>query len=287
VERPEQGPPDDHRHRRTDSSKKPTDSQPGWTPLDIFKLGLKHEPYATKFVLGALVVFAGATLVLSWGRGLSSLAPVVVFIIVVGLFIALLTSALKRARIAWLGDVLAIAFVAIVIGVIGLFVSSAFFGVPSAGANLLAVMTGVPGPASTGPSHARSLPDSTFEGDWVFDAKDLSFDEADFKATFTYHGNMKLNVKDGMLHFSGTVETHRILDGVMTGTAELSGYGPISLNQVAATYDYTNPHVTGFGTIFMNFEPAGSKATLYLVFRITTGDGKIGHGIGTLNRQAS
>jgi hypothetical protein len=110
----------------------------GWsTPNDLFRKGLAFAPGPTKFVLGALVVFAGASTVLAWGRGLGVLIPVVVAILVVGVLVALLPIAIKSSRMGYLGEILAASLVFLFIATLGLFWLAAFFQTPPGGAILL------------------------------------------------------------------------------------------------------------------------------------------------------
>ena len=117
------------------------------------------------------------------------------------------------------------------------------------------------------------MPDSSFEGRWRFSGADVNFDPAHFEPRFTYRGNLDLHLSGDTLYFSGKVETRNAKNDEFLGTAELSGEGPVSNNQVAAYYDYTNERVQGFGTAFMQFDYAGQEASAYLVFRVTTGFG--------------
>ena len=125
-------------------------------------------------------------------------------------------------------------------------------------------------------ARGRTMPDSSFEGRWRFSGADVNFDPAHFEPRFTYRGNLDLHLSGDTLYFSGKVETRNAKNDEFLGTAELSGEGPVSNNQVAAYYDYTNERVQGFGTAFMQFDCAGQEASAYLVFRVTTGEGTVG-----------
>lgn len=141
-----------------------------YTPLSVITFGLKEAPLASKFMLGGLVVFAGGFIVLSWGKDLSNLIPAALGILIVGLLVALLAAAVTRTRLGWLGDLLAIALVAFVIGIMGLFVSSAFFGNPPRGALLLKSIFGIPDvnmPLPAAPAIAQTPPDLI--GRWLID----------------------------------------------------------------------------------------------------------------------
>jgi hypothetical protein len=153
--------PEDESKDRSNSETSP----PGGTPMEIIRLGLRHAPLASKFVLGALVVFAAATVILSWGHSLNSLIPAASAILVVGLLVALLARAVQWARIGWLGDALAIALVALVLGITCLFISSAFFGVPHQGAALLAALINLPDQAPTPPNQPHASPTPAKESD--------------------------------------------------------------------------------------------------------------------------
>jgi hypothetical protein len=139
--------------------------------------------------------------------------------------------------------------------------------------------------AQTSPiARGRTMPDSSFEGNWHFSGADVEFEPAHFMPRFSYRGNLDLRLSGDTLYFSGKVETHSANDDEFLGTAQLSGQGPVSNNQVAAYYDYTNERVQGFGTAFMQFDYAGKEASTYLVFRVTTGEGTVGFVAAKLTR---
>jgi hypothetical protein len=107
------------------------------TPSGLFNKGMEFVPGPTKLVLGALVVFAAASIILAWARGLDVLIPVVIAIIVVGLVVALLPIAIRSARMGYLGEILAASLVVLFIATLCLFLSAAFFGTPQGGALIL------------------------------------------------------------------------------------------------------------------------------------------------------
>jgi hypothetical protein len=150
----------------TESQRDPSPPGPNsGSPIDVFNLGLRQAPLASKFVLGALVVFAAAALVGTWSRGLAVIIPAVLAILVVGLLVALLAGAVQKGRLGFLGDGLSYALVFMVIIVLGLFVTSAFFSWPRPGAILLSRWLNAPEllPRAEGRPQPR-----TVYGDQVF-----------------------------------------------------------------------------------------------------------------------
>jgi hypothetical protein len=113
------------------------------TPFDFLQYALKTIPTQTKFVLGGVLVFAGASLVLSWIREFSfGLTVSVVFsLLLVGLLTSALSATSRRAKSgvgSFLSWALAILFVALLL----LMITSVFFGVPPAGAAIMSRLLG-------------------------------------------------------------------------------------------------------------------------------------------------
>jgi hypothetical protein len=132
----------------------PPDSPGSW-----FRLGLKHAPRQTKFILVGVVAIAAATVVLSSGFGLSVLVPAVLFVLVAGLFAALL-SAFVASGGGPLGPFFGWGIVLLFFAVMVLFISSAFFGVPERGTILVGRMLKAPelvGRASAAPNAIRTV----------------------------------------------------------------------------------------------------------------------------------
>ena len=131
----------------------------------------------------------------------------------------------------------------------------------------------------------RALPEDAFNGKWKLTGEDLDFASTNFKSRNTYAGVLDLSVANKNLNFSGKIETRSAATQDLKGVADFTGSGPISENQAAAFYDYTNQRVSGFGTAFIQFDFAGKEADGYLIFRVTTGDGTIGQAHIHLHRK--
>lgn len=114
-----------------------------YSPIGFLKWASRIAPSQTRFVVTGVLVFAGAALVLGWTRNFDLVLTfaVALLILVFGL-VALTISAASR-KLGEVGNFLAWAISILFVAFLVLLLSSAFFGVPRAGAVLLARITGL------------------------------------------------------------------------------------------------------------------------------------------------
>jgi hypothetical protein len=107
-------------------------------PWDFLKWAVDVIPEQTKFVLGGVVVFAAAALILGWIRDYSlwTVLGIAFAIIVLGLIVGALSAVSARSK-RGLGSFLGWALSILLVVVLCLIISSAFFGVPASGAVII------------------------------------------------------------------------------------------------------------------------------------------------------
>lgn len=127
------------------------------TPEGILGWAARTIPAQTKFVLAGVIVFAGAALVLGWINrfSISLTFSIAVLILVFGLVASAIAAAPRV--LAGVGGFLAWALAILFVALLVLLLASAFFGVPPAGARLLARVLGSSELLTQRPSSAQPV----------------------------------------------------------------------------------------------------------------------------------
>lgn len=130
-------------------------------PAGFIQWAMRVVPAQTKFVVGGGVVFAVASLVLGWvsAYSLATTLEIAVIIIIFGALVSALSATGKSAVGSFLTWGLAVIF----LGVLILFTSAAFFGVPQAGTLIVSRVLGSYEPLTrlTSSQPAITIPSST------------------------------------------------------------------------------------------------------------------------------
>ncbi|MGH6681277.1 MAG: hypothetical protein ACREDL_20630, partial [Bradyrhizobium sp.] len=117
-------------------------SRPELGPADpsvahLVAIGRRVAPAATGFLYGGYLVLAFAAVILSWKYTPSALVTVAVYLIILSVVVSLAAAALWRSPKLPAQVLLWVILIAVIV-IVGLFMSSAFFGAPQNGAVIAA-----------------------------------------------------------------------------------------------------------------------------------------------------
>jgi hypothetical protein len=110
------------------------------TPAGFLSWALRVIPAQTKLVLGGVVIFAAASLVLGWTRNFSLAATIEIAVIILIFGVLLSAVSAAPARRFGAGGFLTWAVAVLFVGILALMTSSAFFGVPRAGTLIVSMV---------------------------------------------------------------------------------------------------------------------------------------------------
>ncbi len=112
-----------------------------------------RSPRVARLLFGGYALLVVSALVLAWHISIALLTLTAIIVVVLSVVISLLTGVISRRQTSLAATAILWSVVALVVALMGLFVSSAFLGVPAAGVLLIARIANAPELLIHDPSH--------------------------------------------------------------------------------------------------------------------------------------